>query len=70
MLLAALLRAHLHDSLVLVPRLDRERTLADAVAQRLLKVHIFPCLACRDHGEYVPLLIGGNDHCVDVLVLK
>ncbi len=69
-LLAALLRAHLHNAAVLARRLDRKRTLANRVAQRFFKVNVFARLAGCDHLRDMPLLVAGDDNRVDVLVLE
>ena len=69
-LLAVLLRADLHDAIVLLGRLDQVASFADRVAQRLFEVHILAGLAGGHGDRHVPVGLRGDDHRVDVLVFQ
>ena len=43
---------------------------ADRVAERLFQVDVLAGAAGGDHRQHVPLLVGGDDDRVDVLVLE
>ena len=66
---AALLRAGLHDAVVLLGGLDGELALANRVAHRLLGINILAGLAGGDDRQHVPVRLRGDDHRVDVFVV-
>ena len=69
-LAAVLLRADLHDAMVLLGGLNHGAAFTDGVRQRLLNVHILAGLAGVDRGQGMPVLVGRHDHRLDVLDLE
>ena len=64
------LRAHLHHPLILPGGIAHELTLVDGVGKRLLDVYVLAGLA-REHGQAgVPVVRGGDDKAVDVLIVE
>ena len=67
--IAALLRATLHDAIVLPRRFDQLAAFPDVVGHRLLHIHILPSLQRPNGCKHVPVVARGDDNRVDVLVL-
>ena len=67
---APLLGADLHDAVVLAGGLDRGRPSPIEVRQRFLDVDVLARLAGVDRAQAVPVVVGGHDHRVDVLVVQ
>src|SRR5215813_14000778 len=67
---AAALVAHLHASLMLASGLHQQFALARVVAARLLDVDVFAGRAAEDGGGSVPVIAGGNDEDIDLLVVE
>ncbi len=67
---APLLRADLHDALVLVLGLDDRRALGQIVRQRLLDVDVLAGRAGVDGHRHVPVVGRADQHGVDVLAVE
>ena len=63
------LRAHHHDALVLVHRLDHPLAFVDENRERLFDVDILAGGAGHDGEHGVPVIRAGYDDAIDVLVL-
>ncbi len=64
---AALLRADLHDALMLVLRIDDRFSFGQIVRQRFFDVHVLARGAGVDRHGHVPVIRRGDEHGVDVL---
>ena len=67
---AAVLRAHLHDALVLAGRLDHLAAFPRIVAERLFHVHVLAGLAGPNRGQRVPMVGRGDHDGIDRLVVQ
>ena len=67
---APVLRAHLADPLVFAHRISDPLSIVDRLRQRLFDVDIFPRLARQDSDPRVPVVGGGDEDGVDVLVVE
>ena len=67
---AAALRAHLDHPPVLARGREHGLALHHVHRGRLLHVHVGPRLHRRDHGQGVPVVGGGDEHDVEVLLLE
>ena len=65
----SLLRADLHDAVVLARRVDHRAAFLDVVRDRLLDVDVLARLAGHDHRDRVPVIDGRDDHRVEVVAL-
>ena len=66
----ALLRAGLHDPLVLAGRIDHRAAFGDHQRQRLLAIDVLAALAGGDRRQCVPVVGRGDRHRVDVLAVQ
>src|SRR5882724_1564742 len=66
----ALLRAHLYDAVVFCGCLDHFAALGERVREGFFDINILAGFASHDHGDGVPMVGGGNDYCLDVLVVE
>lgn len=67
---AAVLRAVLHDTVVLLGRFDALATFEHVVANRLFNIHILAGLAGPNGNQRVPVIGGGNGDRVEVFVFE
>jgi hypothetical protein len=63
---AALLRAHLHHTLVPPGRVHHHASLSDRQGERLLDVHVLAGLTRQDRRKCVPVIRRADDDGVDV----
>src|SRR5439155_22894413 len=66
----ALLRADLHHAVVFCRRLDHSAALGQRMRERLFDINILASFASHDHGDGVPVIRGGDDHRLYVLVVE
>ena len=67
---AAVLKSHLHNALVLTGRFEHLPSFPDGIRWIFLDVHVLAGLAGADGGQRMPVLRRGNDHGIDVFVIK
>src|SRR5260370_36484864 len=69
-LAGGLLSTDLHAAVVFCRRMNNSAALVKRMRERLFDVDILTGFTSHDHGDSVPMVRGGDDHCLDVLIVE